>query len=70
MKPGHHYMKIQGKNIDYAGKFVQCYLAGSGDGMSVHFIFELNGKQYTLNDQMWGSISGEELMYFTENTDL
>lgn len=70
LKPGHHYMKIQGKNIDYAGKFVQCYNMGSGDGMTVHFIFELNGSQYILDDQMWGSISGEELMYFTENTDL
>ena len=70
LKPGHHYMKIQGKNVDYAGKFVHCYRMGSGDGMTLHFLFELNGTQYTLDDQMWGSISGEELMYFTENTDL
>jgi hypothetical protein len=70
MKPGHHYMMIQGKTINYAGKFVSCYRMGSGDGMTVHFIFDLNNTQYILDDQMWGSISGEELMYFTENTDL
>jgi hypothetical protein len=70
LKPGHHYMMIQGKNVEYAGKFVSCYRMGSGDGMTVHFIFELNNTQYILDDQMWGSISGEELMYFTENTDL
>ena len=70
MKPDHHYMKIQGKNVDYAGKFIGCYRMGSGDGMTIHFTFELNNTKYTLDDQMWGSISGEELMYFTENTYL
>jgi len=69
MKPGNHYMVIQGKNINYAGKFIDYGMWGSGDGMTVHFTFELNGKQHTLDDQMWGSISGEELMYFTENTN-
>jgi len=68
LKPGHYYMKIQKKNIDYVGKFIRCYNMGSGDGMTVHFVFELNYNQYTLDDEMWGSVSGDELMYFTETT--
>jgi hypothetical protein len=48
------------------GKFVRAYRMGSGDGMTAHWEFELNGSKLTINDQMWGSLSGEELVGFRE----
>jgi hypothetical protein len=66
MKVGHHYMKHQNGSAHYAGTFHTCSYSGSGDGMEIHFWFNLNNKIYKLDDQMWGSVSGKELMYFTE----
>jgi hypothetical protein len=39
---------------------------GSGDGTTVHTEFELNGKKICVNDEMWGSLNGSELIYFEE----
>jgi hypothetical protein len=39
---------------------------GSGDGTTVHTEFELDGKNICVNDEMWGSVNGEELIYFAE----
>ena len=66
MKVGHHYMKHQNDSTEYVGTFHTCSYSGSGDGMEIHFWFNLNEKIYKLDDQMWGSVSGNELMYFTE----
>jgi len=38
---------------------------GSGDGTTVHLEFERDGTKITVNDEMWGSVSGDELVYFT-----
>ena len=47
------------------GQFVRSYRMGSGDGMTLHWEFDLDGKIYTENDALWGSITGEELVYYT-----
>jgi hypothetical protein len=47
-----------------AGTFIRCYRMGSGDGMTVHWEFNNGGKMTTIDDQMWGSVSGKELTYF------
>ena len=66
MKIGRHYMKHHNGSIEYAGTFHTCSYSGSGDGMEIHFWFNLNNNIYKLDDPMWGSVSGEELMYFTQ----
>jgi hypothetical protein len=37
---------------------------GSGDGMTLHWEFTLDGNIYTESDEMWGSRTGEELVYY------
>lgn len=66
MKVGHHYMKHHNGSTEYVGTFHASTYSGSGDGMEIHFWFNLDDKIYKLDDQMWGSVSGKELMYFTE----
>ena len=46
------------------GRFVKSYYMGSGDGRTLHWEFELNGIVRRIDDQMWGSINGEELEGF------
>jgi len=48
------------------GFFVRSYRMGSGDGMTVHWEFNLNGTLTTENDEMWGSVAGTELTWFKE----
>ena len=64
------YEKITNtKNLESAilvGRFIRSYSMGSGDGMTAHWEFELNGKIITVNDEMWGSVSGEGLIGFRE----
>lgn len=48
------------------GRFVKAYRMGSGDGMTVHWEFELLGSKVTVDDQMWGSLGGQELVGFRE----
>jgi hypothetical protein len=66
MKVGRHYMKHHNGSIEYAGTFYSSSYSGSGDGMEIHFWFNLTNNIYKLDEQMWGSIPGNELMYFTE----
>ena len=62
------YDKIQRvggtETITYVGQFVTSYRMGSGDGMSIHWEFNNNGKVVRVDDDMWGSIGGEELAGF------
>lgn len=64
------YEKITNtKNLEtviLVGKFIRSYLMGSGDGTTAHWEFVLNGQLITVNDQMWGSVSGEGLVGFRE----
>ena len=46
------------------GRFLKSYTMGSGDGMTLHWEFELNGKIRRIDDEMWSSISGTELVGF------
>ena len=58
---------IRSNNIDsvtYVGQFVRSYRMGSGDGMTLHWDFNNNGTIITVDDDMWGSIGGQELTYF------
>ena len=67
-----NYEKIQLiKGIEIAtlvGRFVKSYRMGSGDGMTAHWEFELEGKTIVVNDEMWGSLGGQELVGFREVT--
>jgi len=62
------YEKIQKvggvETITYVGRFVKAYRMGSGDGMTAHWEFDDNGKVVTVDDNMWGSIGGQELAGF------
>ena len=66
---GNEYYKnqmVKGTLIkEYVGKYIRTYWMGSGDGTTVHLEFEKDGAKLTVNDEMWGNISGEELAYFT-----
>lgn len=46
------------------GRFVRSYRMGSGDGMTIHWEFNLDGIITTEDDQLWGSTSGLELAWF------
>lgn len=65
-----NYEKVQLiKGIEIAtlvGRFVKSYRMGSGDGMTAHWEFELEGKTIVVNDEMWGSLGGQELVGFRE----
>lgn len=62
------YMKVTnmgGATVEEeVGRFVKSYTMGSGDGMTLHWEFELNGIVRRIDDAMWGSVSGEELVGF------
>ena len=69
LQEGVAYTKCQNvkgvMTYSHVGKFVRSYRMGSGDGMTLHWEFNLDGKIYTENDAMWGSLSGDELVYYT-----
>ena len=54
------------ETVILVGKFIRSYTMGSGDGTTAHWEFVLNGQIITVNDQMWGSVSGEGLIGFRE----
>jgi len=66
--PGTNYIKvIQIYGIimeEDVGTFVCSYRMGSGDGMTVHWEFKKDGIVTTIEDQMWGSVSGSDLTYY------
>jgi len=68
LKVGTCYTKIQAVNgvqtAKCVGKFVRAYRMGSGDGMTIHWEFDLNGTVTRIDDEMWGSVNGNELAYF------
>jgi hypothetical protein len=68
-----HYEKVQNvggiETITYLGQFVRSYSMGSGDGMTLLLEFNNNGMVTRACDQMWGSISGAELVYFRAVAD-
>ena len=51
------------------GKFVRSYGMGSGDGMTFHWEFNLDGNITTEQDEAFGSLNGEELTWFKEDVD-
>ena len=68
LDPTKYYIMIQtmgGATVEeQVGRFVKSHTMGSGDGMTLHWEFELNGKIRRINDERWGSISGTELVGF------
>ena len=46
------------------GTFIRSYRMGSGDGMTLHWEFNKDDKITTIDDAMWGSVSGKELTYY------
>jgi len=65
-----NYEKVQlvkgVQTVTPIGRFVKAYRMGSGDGMTAHWEFELDGKTITVDDEMWGSVGGQELVGFRE----
>jgi hypothetical protein len=63
-----YYIKVQklgGATVEEeVGRFVKSYRMGSGDGTTLHCEFDLNGKIRRIDDEMWGSLSGAELVGF------
>jgi hypothetical protein len=65
LDPTKSYYRVQrDKEPKYVGRFVRAYRMGSGDGMTAHWEFDNNGTITTEDDDMWGSLSGAELVYF------
>lgn len=68
LQVGINYIKIKqvnGVNTEEdVGTFVRSYRMGSGDGMTVHWEFNKDGTIKTIEDEMWGSVSGFELTYY------
>jgi len=65
LDPTKSYYRVQrGKEPKYVGRFVRAYRMGSGDGMTAHWEFNYNGLITTVDDSIWGSVSGAELADF------
>jgi len=64
------YIKVQRVNgvevREEVGQFVRAYRMGSGDGMTLHWEFIKNGNTICVDDEMWGSLAGTELVGFVE----
>jgi hypothetical protein len=59
--------KMNGKVVEEdVGQFVRAYRMGSGDGMTIHWEFLKDGVTIVIDDAMWGSIEGSELVGFKE----
>ena len=62
------YEKVQtvkGKQFtECVGIFVRSYRMGSGDGMTAHWEFNKDGTVIRVDDEMWGSVAGTELIGF------
>ena len=62
--------KVDGKDVETkVGRFIRSYYMGSGDGMTFHWEFNLDGNIITEQDTAFGSVSGEELLWFKEDTE-
>jgi hypothetical protein len=62
------YIKVQnvgGKRVEEeVGQFIRSYRMGSGDGMTLHWEFIKDGQIIRIDDEMWGSVGGQELLGF------
>lgn len=65
------YIKVQrtqgGVVEEPVGRFIRTYCMGSGDGMTVHWEFIKDDKTILINDEMWGTIDGYNLVGFKED---
>jgi len=50
------------------GRFVRSYRMGSGDGMTAHWEFIKDGVTIVIDDEAWGSTSGNGLLGFREDS--
>jgi len=71
LDPEKYYEKVQkSKENMYVGKFVRSYCMGSGDGTTIYweFMIVIDGKDTIIKvcDEMYGSVSGDELIGFIE----
>jgi len=56
---------VKGEQItECVGIFIRVYRMGSGDGMTVHWEFNKDGTIIRVDDEMWGSVAGSELIGF------
>jgi hypothetical protein len=67
LQKGVSYIKVNKTERTKVGKFVQSGYQGSGDGMELVLVFELNGKNHVVYDEMWGTMDGSELSYFEKD---
>jgi hypothetical protein len=67
LEKGVAYIRVNQGVHTKVGKFQYSGYQGSGDGMELVMVFELDGKQYTLQEEMWGSVGGKELSYFEKD---
>jgi hypothetical protein len=67
LEKGVSYIRVNQNNRIPVGKFQYSGYQGSGDGMELVLVFELNGKNHTIQEDMWGSVSGQELSYFEKD---
>ena len=51
------------------GQFVRSYRMGSGDGMTIHWEFIKDGNTIRVDDEMWGTVGGSELVRFIDVTE-
>lgn len=70
LDPAKSYIKVQKVNgvttQTPVGRFVRSYRMGSGDGMTLHWEFNLDGVITVEEDAMWRSVSGSELTWYVE----
>ena len=64
LEKGVAYIQVKQGVRTPVGKFQYSGYQGSGDGMELILVFELNGVNHTVQEDMWGSVSGKELSYF------
>jgi hypothetical protein len=67
LEKGVAYIRVNQGVRTKVGKFQYSGYQGSGDGMELVLVFELDGKNHTVQEDMWGSISGKELSYFEKD---
>jgi len=67
LEKGVAYIRVKQGLRTKVGKFQCSGYQGSGDEMELVLVFELDGKNYTLQEAMWGSVGGQELSYFEKD---
>ena len=67
LEKGVAYIQVINTNRTKVGKFVESCYQGSGDGLELVVVFEINGKNHIVRENTWGSINGNELSYFEKD---